>query len=163
MTTRWIPKTVMTKTNYLCLSTYPEKDDRHTLIASRVEPWMLLYVLSIYSFHSISFYIYNLTSTNESFVMFQLRVSGLMSNAPYFLMLDCDMFCNEPTSARRAMCFHLDPNMSHTLAFVQYPQIFHNLGKDDIYDAQGRTTYKVCNRWLLCSLNCIVYSRFPQS
>ncbi|GFZ12333.1 cellulose synthase like E1 [Actinidia rufa] len=71
-----------------------------------------------------------------------LRVSGLMSNAPYFLMLDCDMFCNEPTSARRAMCFHLDPNMSHTLAFVQYPQIFHNLGKDDIYDAQGRTTYK---------------------
>ncbi|KAI8012747.1 Cellulose synthase-like protein G2 [Camellia lanceoleosa] len=71
-----------------------------------------------------------------------LRVSGLMSNAPYMMVLDCDMFCNEATSARQAMCFHLDPKMSQTFAFVQYPQTFYNIGKDDIYDAQGRTTYK---------------------
>ncbi|KAL6513566.1 hypothetical protein OROGR_021052 [Orobanche gracilis] len=32
-----------------------------------------------------------------------LRVSSVMSNAPYILVLDCDMFCNDPSSARYAM------------------------------------------------------------
>ncbi|GKF02285.1 cellulose synthase-like protein G2, partial [Tanacetum coccineum] len=41
-----------------------------------------------------------------------LRVSGVLSNAPYMLVLDCDMYCNEPASAKQAMCFHLDPNLS---------------------------------------------------
>ncbi|KAM7488299.1 hypothetical protein LguiB_025783 [Lonicera macranthoides] len=55
-----------------------------------------------------------------------LRISGIMSNAPYLLVLDCDMYCNDPTSARQAMCFHLDPEMSKGLGFVQYPQTFYN-------------------------------------
>ncbi|XAR52822.1 Cellulose synthase (UDP-forming) [Bertholletia excelsa] len=71
-----------------------------------------------------------------------LRVSGLFSNAPYFMVLDCDMFCNEASSARQAMCFHLDPKMSHSLAFVQFPQIFHNLADNDVYNSQGRATIK---------------------
>ncbi|XP_047335841.1 cellulose synthase-like protein G3 [Impatiens glandulifera] len=71
-----------------------------------------------------------------------LRVSGIMSNGPYVLVLDCDMYCNDATSARQAMCFHLDENMSSSLAFVQYPQIFHNVGKNDIYDGQARSAYK---------------------
>ncbi|KAL7220179.1 hypothetical protein ACSBR2_013110 [Camellia fascicularis] len=36
------------------------------------------------------------------------------------------MFCNDPTSARQSMCFHLDPEISRSLAFVQFPQIFYN-------------------------------------
>ncbi|KAK1423771.1 hypothetical protein QVD17_19079 [Tagetes erecta] len=71
-----------------------------------------------------------------------LRVSGVLSNAPYMLVLDCDMYCNEPTSAKQAMCFHLDPNMSTSLAFVQYPQIFYNVSQKDIYDGQARSAYK---------------------
>ncbi|KAH6796379.1 hypothetical protein C2S51_037365 [Perilla frutescens var. frutescens] len=55
-----------------------------------------------------------------------LRVSGVMSNAPYPLVLDCDMYCNDPTSAKQAMCFHLDPQLSDSLSFVQFPQIFYN-------------------------------------
>ncbi|KAK1592882.1 hypothetical protein Q3G72_031904 [Acer saccharum] len=70
-----------------------------------------------------------------------LRVSGIISNAPYVLVLDCDMYCNDPTSARQAMCFHLDPHMSRSLAFVQYPQIFYNVSKNDIYDGQARSAY----------------------
>ncbi|KAJ0092159.1 hypothetical protein Patl1_25192 [Pistacia atlantica] len=71
-----------------------------------------------------------------------LRVSGIISNAPYILVLDCDMFCNDPNSAKQAMCFHLDPQMSHNLAFVQYPQVFYNVSKNDIYDGQSRSAYK---------------------
>ncbi|XAR57379.1 Cellulose synthase (UDP-forming) [Bertholletia excelsa] len=71
-----------------------------------------------------------------------LRVSGVMSNGSYVLVLDCDMYCNDPTSAKQAMCFHLDPQLSKSLAFVQYPQIFYNVSKKDIYDGQARSAYK---------------------
>ncbi|KAL5712210.1 hypothetical protein ACHQM5_014402 [Ranunculus cassubicifolius] len=71
-----------------------------------------------------------------------LRVSGMISNAPFLLTLDCDMYCNDPMSAREAMCLHLDPQISHSLAFVQFPQCFHNLSKNDIYNAQLRTVFK---------------------
>ncbi|KAI5386712.1 hypothetical protein KIW84_073020 [Lathyrus oleraceus] len=70
-----------------------------------------------------------------------LRVSAVMSNSPYILVLDCDMFCNDATSARYAMCFHLDPKISSTLAFVQFPQKFHNISKNDIYDSQLRSLF----------------------
>ncbi|KAA8527738.1 hypothetical protein F0562_035393 [Nyssa sinensis] len=72
-----------------------------------------------------------------------LRVSGVISNAPYILMLDCDMYSNDPTSARQAMCFHLDPKISPSLAFVQFPQKFHNISKNDIYDSQARSIFMV--------------------
>ncbi|CAK9165438.1 unnamed protein product [Ilex paraguariensis] len=71
-----------------------------------------------------------------------LRVSGIMSNAPYILVLDCDMYCNDPSSAKQAMCFHLDPNKSSSLSFVQFPQIFYNVSKNDIYDGQARSAFK---------------------
>ncbi|XP_061353622.1 cellulose synthase-like protein G2 [Gastrolobium bilobum] len=70
-----------------------------------------------------------------------LRTSAVMSNSPYILVLDCDMFCNDPTSARYAMCFHLDPKISSSLAFVQFPQKFHNISKNDIYDSQLRSIF----------------------
>lgn len=66
-----------------------------------------------------------------------------MSNAPYALVLDCDMYCNDPSSAKQAMCFHLDPKLSDSLSFAQFPQIFYNVSKNDIYDGQARSAYKV--------------------
>ncbi|KAF5466008.1 hypothetical protein F2P56_015967 [Juglans regia] len=71
------------------------------------------------------------------------RVSSVISNSPYILALDCDMYCSDPTSARHAMCFHLDPNIPPSLAFVQFPQRFHNISKSDIYDSQLRTLFSV--------------------
>lgn len=73
----------------------------------------------------------------------QLRVSGIMTNSPYILVLDCDMYCNDPTSARQAMCFHLDPKISPSLAFIQFPQKFRNINKNDIYDGQLRKIFVV--------------------
>ncbi|KAL4567378.1 hypothetical protein LXL04_022961 [Taraxacum kok-saghyz] len=71
-----------------------------------------------------------------------LRVSSLISNSPYILGLDCDMYCNDGNSARQAMCFHLDPKLSSSLAFVQFPQRFHNISKHDIYESELRCTFK---------------------
>ncbi|KAJ8631219.1 hypothetical protein MRB53_024542 [Persea americana] len=72
-----------------------------------------------------------------------LRVSGLLSNGSYILVLDCDMYSNDPTSAKAAMCFHLDPTLSPTLAFVQFSQIFHNISPNDIYGCQLRDVFKI--------------------
>ncbi|TYJ45246.1 hypothetical protein E1A91_A02G042200v1 [Gossypium mustelinum] len=72
-----------------------------------------------------------------------LRVSAMLSNSPYILMLDCDMYCNDPTSARQAMCFHFDPEMSPSLAFVQFPQAFRDIRENDIYDSEVRSAYTI--------------------
>ncbi|KAK4425542.1 Cellulose synthase-like protein G1 [Sesamum alatum] len=74
-----------------------------------------------------------------------IRVSAVISNAPYILVLDCDHYCNNPTSARQAMCYYLDPEIPPKLAFVQFPQTFHNISEHDLYD--GRL-YCYWRRWL---------------
>ncbi|MBA0740643.1 hypothetical protein Gogos_013835 [Gossypium gossypioides] len=76
-----------------------------------------------------------------------LRVSAMISNSSYILALDCDMYCNDPTSARKAMCFYCDSQTPSSLAFVQFPQTFRNISQDDIYDNQVRFAFKVDN-WI---------------
>ncbi|OAY69861.1 Cellulose synthase-like protein G2 [Ananas comosus] len=72
-----------------------------------------------------------------------LRVSSTISNSPYVLVLDCDMSANDALSLRQAMCFHLDPRLSPSLAFVQFPQKFHNISRNDIYCAELRSIFKI--------------------
>ncbi|KAI3857171.1 hypothetical protein MKW98_010585 [Papaver atlanticum] len=69
----------------------------------------------------------------------QLRVSGIINNDPYILVLDCDMYCNDPTSAKQAMCFY-------------FPHIFCNLSQNDIYDGQSRSAFKVCTFSIVLAL-----------
>ncbi|KAL4379756.1 hypothetical protein GQ457_02G029730 [Hibiscus cannabinus] len=64
------------------------------------------------------------------------RVSGLMTNAPFILNVDCDMFVNDPQVVRRAMCQLLGRENETDVAFVQYPQCFYNGLKDDPYGNQ---------------------------
>ncbi|RDX67778.1 Cellulose synthase-like protein G3, partial [Mucuna pruriens] len=45
---------------------------------------------------------------------------------------------NDPSSAKQATCFFLDPETSKDVAFVQFPQMFHNLSNKDIYGSQSR-------------------------
>ncbi|KAK4405837.1 Cellulose synthase-like protein G1 [Sesamum angolense] len=75
----------------------------------------------------------------------EIRVSAVISNAPYILVLDCDHYCNDPTSARQAMCYYLDPEISPKLAFVQFHQKFHNLSGHDLYDSRLNYYWR---RWL---------------
>ncbi|CAN1779048.1 Cellulose synthase-like protein G3 [Linum perenne] len=63
-----------------------------------------------------------------------LRVSATMTNAPIILTLDCDMYSNDPTTPLRAMCYFCDPKLKHEdSAYVQFPQKYHGINKNDIY------------------------------
>ncbi|XP_020264375.1 cellulose synthase-like protein E6 isoform X2 [Asparagus officinalis] len=61
-----------------------------------------------------------------------IRVSSEISNAPIILNVDCDMYSNNSASIKDALCFFLDKR-SHDVAYVQYPQFFHNITKNDLY------------------------------
>lgn len=71
------------------------------------------------------------------------RVSSTMSNAPLILTLDCDTYSNDPRSPLHALCYFLDPAMSSNLAFVQFPQIFQGLNKNDIYATEVKRLYTI--------------------
>ncbi|KAJ9170052.1 hypothetical protein P3X46_018188 [Hevea brasiliensis] len=64
------------------------------------------------------------------------RVSGLMTNAPFMLNVDCDMFANNPQIVRHAMCLLLGSKNEREAGFVQSPQIFYDGIKDDPFGNQ---------------------------
>ncbi|RVX22238.1 Cellulose synthase-like protein G2 [Vitis vinifera] len=69
-----------------------------------------------------------------------LRVSSMISNSPYILVLDCDMYCNDPASVRQAMCCHLDPKLSIS-GFCSIPSEIPQYYSNDIYDSQMRSAF----------------------
>ena len=63
----------------------------------------------------------------------QIRVSSEISNAPFILNLDCDMYANDVDTIQEALCFFMDEKRGHDISFVQFPQNFDNITKNDIY------------------------------
>ncbi|KAL4394573.1 hypothetical protein AHAS_Ahas02G0165500 [Arachis hypogaea] len=49
-----------------------------------------------------------------------LRVSSVISNAKIVLNVDCDMYSNSSESVRDALCFLMDEEKGHKIAFVQF-------------------------------------------
>lgn len=76
----------------------------------------------------------------------QIRVSSVISNSPIILNADCDMYSNNSDSIRDALCFFLDEQKGHNIAFVQYPQNYSNLTKNDTY---GNTLGVLNEVWFL--------------
>ncbi|CAB4304641.1 unnamed protein product [Prunus armeniaca] len=71
------------------------------------------------------------------------RVSGLMTNAPFMLNVDCDMFANNPSVVLHAMCILLGSNENQNeIAFAQFPQIFYDGLKDDPFGNQMAVIWK---------------------
>ncbi|KAG2680811.1 hypothetical protein I3760_11G115400 [Carya illinoinensis] len=70
-----------------------------------------------------------------------LRVSATMTNAPIILNLDCDMYSNDPRTPLRALCYLLDPKLMSQLAYVQFPQIFHGINKNDTYGCEYKRVF----------------------
>ncbi|XP_020200454.1 cellulose synthase-like protein E6 [Aegilops tauschii subsp. strangulata] len=62
-----------------------------------------------------------------------IRVSSVISNSPIIMNVDCDMYSNNNDAVRDALCFFLDEEMGHKIGFVQYPQNYYNLSKNNIY------------------------------
>jgi hypothetical protein len=63
----------------------------------------------------------------------QIRVSSVISNSPIIMNVDCDMYSNNKDTIRDALCFFLDEEMGHKIGFVQYPQSYNNMTKNDTY------------------------------
>ncbi|CAL5087817.1 unnamed protein product [Urochloa decumbens] len=78
-----------------------------------------------------------------------IRVSSAISNSPIILNVDCDVYSNNSNSIRDAMCFFLDEEMGHKVGFVQYPQNYTNLTKNDIYG----NSLNVINEVELCGMD----------
>ncbi|KAK8507545.1 hypothetical protein V6N12_072800 [Hibiscus sabdariffa] len=78
-----------------------------------------------------------------------IRVSSRISNAPFILNVDCDMYSNNSKAIRDALCFFLDEENGRYIAYVQYPQTFR-------FDGNGGTCYAgtgcVHRREALCGM-----------
>ncbi|RDY01533.1 Cellulose synthase-like protein B3 [Mucuna pruriens] len=73
----------------------------------------------------------------------QTRVSGLMTNAPFMLNVDCDMVVNNPKIVLHAMCILMDSKSGKEVAFVQCFQQFYDGIKDDAYGNQWVAAFEV--------------------
>ncbi|KAJ4823173.1 Cellulose synthase A catalytic subunit 8 [UDP-forming] [Turnera subulata] len=62
-----------------------------------------------------------------------VRVSAILTNAPYILNLDCDHYVNNSQAVREAMCIFMDPQVGRDVCFVQFPQRFDGIDKSDRY------------------------------
>ncbi|XP_040997086.1 cellulose synthase A catalytic subunit 2 [UDP-forming]-like [Juglans microcarpa x Juglans regia] len=62
-----------------------------------------------------------------------VRVSAIISNAPYLLNVDCDHYINNSKALREAMCFLMDPTSGKKICYVQFPQRFDGLDRHDRY------------------------------
>ncbi|PKA61511.1 Cellulose synthase-like protein H1 [Apostasia shenzhenica] len=65
-----------------------------------------------------------------------IRVSGVMTNAPFMLNVDCDMFTYNPKAILHGMCLLLGSNEAASYAFAQAPQLFYGALKDDPFGNQ---------------------------
>ncbi|CAA0834039.1 Cellulose synthase A catalytic subunit 6 [Striga hermonthica] len=62
-----------------------------------------------------------------------IRVSAVLSNAPYLLNVDCDHYINNSKALREAMCFMMDPTLGKKVCYVQFPQRFDGIDRHDRY------------------------------
>lgn len=62
-----------------------------------------------------------------------VRVSAVLTNAPFFLNLDCDHYINNSKALRESMCFLMDPTVGKKVCYVQFPQRFDGIDKNDRY------------------------------
>ncbi|CAM8941184.1 unnamed protein product [Rhodiola kirilowii] len=62
-----------------------------------------------------------------------IRVSSEISNSPIILNLDCDMYANNPDTIQEILCFFMDEERGYEIAYVQFPQNFNNITKNDHY------------------------------
>ncbi|XP_028547945.1 cellulose synthase-like protein H1 [Dendrobium catenatum] len=66
----------------------------------------------------------------------QTRVSALMTNAPFFLNVDCDMFANNHQVILHGMCLLLGFDEERSCGYAQIPQMFYGGLKNDPFGNQ---------------------------
>lgn len=86
----------------------------------------------------------------------QIRVSAVLTNAPFMLNLDCDHYINNSKAIRESMCFLMDPQVGRKVCYVQFPQRFDGIDAHDRYANRNTVFFDVR---LYCSITptfCIV-------
>ena len=73
-------------------------------------------------------------------------MSSKISNGSIILNVDCDMYSNNSESVRDAVCFFMDEEKGHEIAYVQFPQCYDNLTRNDLYDTCFRVINEVGTR-----------------
>lgn len=73
-----------------------------------------------------------------------MRVSAVISNAPYLLNVDCDHYINNSKALREAMCFFMDPTSGKKICYVQFPQRFDGIDRHDRYSNRNVVFFDVC-------------------
>ena len=69
----------------------------------------------------------------------------MISNNPIIMNVDCDMYSNDKDTIRDALCFFLDEEMGQKIGFVQYPQSYNNMTKNEIYANSMKVISQVSN------------------
>lgn len=87
--------------------------------------------------------------------MCQVRVSAVLSNAPFLLNLDCDHYLYNSRAVREAMCFLMDPQIGKKLCYVQFPQRFDGIDRHDRYANRNVVFFDVS-----CKLNTKIFLHF---
>lgn len=90
---------------------------------------------------------------HDTHKLIQIRVSSRISNSQIILNLDCDHYSNNSQSLRDALCFFMDDKQSLNIAFVQYPQCFDNITKNDLYGNYLRVPLMVIVYKKYCKLH----------
>ena len=84
----------------------------------------------------------------------QVRVSAVLTNGQYLLNLDCDHYINNSKALREAMCFLMDPNLGRSVCYVQFPQRFDGIDRNDRYANRNTVFFDVSlNRVVVFSIN----------
>ncbi|TYI13548.1 hypothetical protein ES332_A08G065700v1 [Gossypium tomentosum] len=77
-----------------------------------------------------------------------VRVSAVLTNGPFLLNLDCDHYINNSKALREAMCFLMDPNLGKQVCYVQFPQRFDGIDRNDRYANRNTVFFDINLRGL---------------
>jgi hypothetical protein len=66
-----------------------------------------------------------------------------MTNAPLILTLDCDMYSNDPSTPLRVLCYLLNPHDQSKIGYIQFPQYFKGINKNDTYACEHKRLFQI--------------------
>ncbi|ERN18946.1 hypothetical protein AMTR_s00067p00196540 [Amborella trichopoda] len=75
----------------------------------------------------------------QKFTLFQVRVSIILTNAPFMLSLDCDHYINNSKAVREAMCFLIDPQLGKKLCMFDSHNIL--MASTDMIDMRTEISF----------------------
>ncbi|XVF70906.1 hypothetical protein PTKIN_Ptkin11bG0200100 [Pterospermum kingtungense] len=72
-----------------------------------------------------------------------IRVSSKISKGQIILNVDCDMYSNNSQAVRDALCFFMDDKEGPEIAYVQFPQNFDDITRNEVYSNSMRVINEV--------------------